>query len=174
RAEAIRRAVAGSQALAAAGVLIGGSARALAEEEMKDEVQQFAELRGQVEKKGREEATKENLALLSEATAGLKTLDFFISEKDYKGLRLALRNPPIGNLRSSARKVIIGIDNKDAEEKATSAYKSLITTVDKLDGIASRGMKEKEGLKDDKEILEVYGNCVERGSDLITLLPKIL
>lgn len=61
--------------------------------------------------------TKENLALLSEATAGLKTLDVFIGEKDYKGLRLAMRNPPIANLRSSARKVIIGIDNKDAEEK---------------------------------------------------------
>lgn len=58
RAEAIRRAVAGSQVLAAAGVLIGGSARGLAEEEMKDEVQQFAELRGQVEKKGREEAVR--------------------------------------------------------------------------------------------------------------------
>ncbi|CAM9603967.1 unnamed protein product [Ectocarpus sp. 8 AP-2014] len=174
RAEAIRRAVAGSQALVAAGVLIGGSARALAEEEMKDEVQQFAELRGEVEKKGREEATKENLALLSEATAGLKTLNVFIGEKDYKGLRLAMRNPPIANLRSSARKVIIGIDNKDAEEKATSAYKALITSVDKLDGMANRGMKEKEGLKDDKEILEVYRTCVERGSDLITLLPKVL
>lgn len=58
--------------------------------------------------------------------------------------------------------------------QATSAYKALITSVDKLDGIASRGMKEKEGLKDDKEILEVYGSCVERESDLITLLPKIL
>lgn len=61
--------------------------------------------------------TKENLALLSEATSGLKTLDSFIGEKDYKGLRLALRNPPIANLRSSARKVIIGIDNKDAEQQ---------------------------------------------------------
>lgn len=58
--------------------------------------------------------------------------------------------------------------------QATSAYKALITSVDKLDGIANRVMKEKEGLKDDKEILEVYRTCVERGSDLITLLPKIL
>lgn len=46
--------------------------------------------------------------------------------------------------------------------------------MDKLDSIANRGMKEKEGLKDDKEIREVYGSCVERGSDLLTLLPKIL
>lgn len=50
----------------------------------------------------------------------------------------------------------------------------MITSVDKLDSIANRGMKEKGGLKDDKEILEVYGNCVDRGSDLMTLLPKIL
>lgn len=141
---------------------------------MKDEVQQFAELRGQVEKKGRDEVTKENLSLLTEATTGLKTLDFFIGEKDYQALRLALRNPPIGNLRTSARKVIINIDNKESEEKATSAYKALITSVDKLDSIANKGMKAKEGLKDDKEILEVYGNCVDRGSDLMTLLPKVL
>lgn len=60
---------------------------------------------------------KENLTLLTEATSGLKTLDSFIGEKDYKALRLALRSPPIGNLRSSARKVIISIDDKDAEEK---------------------------------------------------------
>lgn len=61
--------------------------------------------------------TKENLTILTEATSGLKTLDFFIGEKDYQALRLALRNPPIGNLRTSARKVIINIDNKEAEEK---------------------------------------------------------
>lgn len=61
--------------------------------------------------------SKENLTSLTEATNGLKSLDFYIGEKDYQSLRLALRNPPIGNLRSSARKVIIGIDNKDAEEK---------------------------------------------------------
>eukprot|EP00752_Nemacystus_decipiens_P015396 g13729.t1 len=174
RAEAIQRAAAGSGVLAA-GVFLGGPARqARAEEEMKDEVQQFAELRGQVEKRGRDEVAKENLTLLAEATSGLKTLDFFIGEKDYQALRLALRNPPIGNLRTSARKVIINIDNKEAEEKATTAYKALITSVDELDGIANKGMKAKEGLKDDKEILEVYGKCVDRGSDLMTLLPKIL
>lgn len=33
-------------------------------------------------------------------------------------------------------------------------------------------MKEKGGLKDDKELLEVYGKCVERGSVLLDLLPK--
>lgn len=62
RAEAIERgaAVAGSGVLAA-GVLLGGlspqQARA-EQEEMKDEVQQFAELRGQVEKKGRDEVVR--------------------------------------------------------------------------------------------------------------------
>lgn len=61
--------------------------------------------------------SKENLTTLTEATNGLKTLDVFIGEKDYQALRVALRNPPIGNLRTSARKVIIAIDNKDAEEK---------------------------------------------------------
>lgn len=55
RAQAIQRAAAGSGVLAA-GILLGGSAQAQAEEaEMKDEVQQFAELRGQVEKRGRDE-----------------------------------------------------------------------------------------------------------------------
>lgn len=58
RAEAIQRAAAGSGVLAA-GVLLGGSAQARAEEEMKDEVQQFAELRGQVEKKGRDEVVRQ-------------------------------------------------------------------------------------------------------------------
>lgn len=58
RAEAIQRAAAGSGVLAA-GVLLGGSVqRARAEDEMKDEVQQFAELRGQVEKKGRDEVVR--------------------------------------------------------------------------------------------------------------------
>lgn len=61
--------------------------------------------------------TKENLAALTQATAGLKTLDSYIGEKDYSALRLALRNPPIGNLRASARKVIINMDNKDEEAK---------------------------------------------------------
>lgn len=59
RAEAIQRAAAGSGVLAA-GVLLGGpvpQARA-GEEMMKDEVQQFAELRGQVEKKGRDEVVR--------------------------------------------------------------------------------------------------------------------
>ncbi|CAN0041386.1 unnamed protein product [Scytosiphon promiscuus] len=173
RAQAIQRAAAGSGVLAA-GILLGGSAQARAEEaEMKDEVQQFAELRGQVEKRGRDEVTKENLVALTQATAGLKTLDTYIGEKDYPALRLALRNPPIGNLRASARKVIINMDNKDDEAKATTAYKALISSVDKLDGIANRGMKEKDGLKDDKEILEVYSTCVERGSDLLSILPKM-
>lgn len=60
RAQAIRRAAAtGSGVLAAGGVLLGVSPQqAGAEEEMKDEVQQFAELRGQVEKKGREDAVR--------------------------------------------------------------------------------------------------------------------
>lgn len=58
--------------------------------------------------------------------------------------------------------------------QATTAYKALIASVDKLDSIANLGMKAKDGLKDDKEILEVYGTCVDRGSDLMTLLPKIL
>ena len=53
-----------------------------------------------------------------------------------------------------------------------AAYSALITSVDKLDGIASRGMREKGGLKDDTELLEVYGKCVERGSALLDLLPK--
>ena len=59
RAEAIQRAAAGSGVLAA-GALLGGSVQqAYAEEgEMKDEVQQFAELRGQVEKKGRDEVVR--------------------------------------------------------------------------------------------------------------------
>lgn len=63
RAQAVRRVVssAGSGVLAA-GVLLGGASsapqRAGAEEEMKDEVQQFAELRGQVEKKGRDDAVR--------------------------------------------------------------------------------------------------------------------
>lgn len=57
RAEAIQRAAAGSGVLAA-GVLLGGSSQVRAEEEMKDEVQQFAELRGQVEKKGRDEVVR--------------------------------------------------------------------------------------------------------------------
>lgn len=61
--------------------------------------------------------SKENLTSLTEATNGLKKLDFYIGEKDYLSLRVALRNPPIGNLRTSARKVIISIDDKDAEEK---------------------------------------------------------
>ena len=52
-----------------------------------------------------------------------------------------------------------------------SAYTALIASVDKLDGLASRGMKEKEGLKDNKEIMEVFDNCVERGSALVALLP---
>lgn len=58
RAQAIQRAAAGSGVLAA-GILLGGSAQAQAEEaEMKDEVQQFAELRGQVEKRGRDEVVR--------------------------------------------------------------------------------------------------------------------
>lgn len=60
RAEAIQRAAAGSGVLAA-GVLLGGSVQARAEEEMKDEVQQFAELRGQVEKKGRDEVVRRSI-----------------------------------------------------------------------------------------------------------------
>lgn len=55
--------------------------------------------------------------------------------------------------------------------QAQAAYTSLISSVDELDGLASRGIREKGGLKDDKKILEVYGNCVERGSTLIGLLP---
>lgn len=51
------------------------------------------------------------------------------------------------------------------------AYTALISSVDKLDFIASRGMREKEGLKDDKEILQEYDNCVQRGSALVSLLP---
>lgn len=66
------------------------------------------------------------------------------------------------------------IPRNPCPNQATTAYKALITSVDKLDSIANRGMKAKEGLKDDKEILEVYANCVDRGSDLMTLLPKIL
>ena len=59
RAEAIQRAAAGSGVLAA-GALLGGSVQQAyaEEEEMKDEVQQFAELRGQVEKKGRDEVVR--------------------------------------------------------------------------------------------------------------------
>ncbi|CAN0151088.1 unnamed protein product [Pylaiella littoralis] len=174
RAQAVQRGAAAGSGVLGAGVLLGPSAQQAGAEEMKDEVQQFAELRGQVEKKGRDEVSKQNLASLTEATDALKTLDFFIAEKDYQSLRLALRNPPIGNLRASARKVIINIGDKDAEEKATAAYKALITSVDKLDSIANVGMKEKDGLKDDKEISEVYHTCVKRGSELVTLLPTLL
>lgn len=61
RAEAIQAAAAGSGVLAAE-VLLGGSVQqARAEEEMKDEVQQFAELRGQVEKRGRDEVVRREL-----------------------------------------------------------------------------------------------------------------
>lgn len=58
RAEVIQRSAAGSGVLVA-GVLFGGLVQqAQAEEGMKDEVQQFAELRGQVEKKGRDEVVR--------------------------------------------------------------------------------------------------------------------
>lgn len=64
--------------------------------------------------------------------------------------------------------------NQINSNQATTAYKALITSVDQLDSMANMGMKAKDGLKDDKEILEVYGNCVDRGADLMTLLPNIL
>lgn len=60
---------------------------------------------------------KENLTLLTEATAGLKTLDFFIGEKDYQSLRLAMRKPPVVYLRSSARKVITNLDDESVAKK---------------------------------------------------------
>lgn len=50
--------------------------------------------------------------MLTEATTGLKTLDFFIGEKDYMSLRQAMRKPPIVYLRSSANKVITNLDDE--------------------------------------------------------------
>lgn len=50
--------------------------------------------------------------MLTEATAGLKPLDFYIGEKDYQSIRLAMRKPPVMYLRSSARKVITNLDDE--------------------------------------------------------------
>ena len=41
--------------------------------------------------------------------------------------------------------------------QSQDAYQELISSVDKLDRMATIGMKEKDGLKDDKEILQEYG-----------------
>eukprot|EP00904_Undaria_pinnatifida_P011296 jgi/Undpi1/7297/HiC_scaffold_22.g09770.m1 len=175
RGEAVQRAAAGSGVLAA-GVLLAPLQQSVAwAAEGKDGTEQFGELRGELERKEKEEeasVSKENLEKLTEAAAGLKTLDFYIGEKDYQALRLAMRRPPIVYLRASARKVIVSMDNEVEAKKAQSAYTALITSVDKLDGLANRGMKEKEGLKDNKEIMEVFDNCVERGSALLALVPS--
>lgn len=63
--------------------------------------------------------SKENLEKLTEAAAGLKTLDFYIGEKDYQALRLAMRRPPIVYLRASARKVIVSMDNEVEAKKVS-------------------------------------------------------
>lgn len=72
---------------------------------------------------------KENLTLLTEATAGLKTLDFFIGEKDYQSLRLAMRKPPVMYLRSSARKVIINLDDESVAKKVRHEEWRLLFTI---------------------------------------------
>lgn len=59
---------------------------------------------------------KENVDILTEATAGFKTLDFFIGEKDYQSLRVAMRKPPIVYLRASARKVITNLDETESKK----------------------------------------------------------
>lgn len=56
---------------------------------------------------------------LTEAAEGLKTLDFYIGEKDYQSMRLAMRRPPIVYLRASARKVIVNMDNEIEAKKVS-------------------------------------------------------
>lgn len=73
---------------------------------------------------------KENLTLLTDATDGLKALDFFIGEKDYQSLRTAMRRPPIVYLRTSARKVIVNMDNEiEAKKVGSSAGRAPGATV---------------------------------------------
>lgn len=52
---------------------------------------------------------KENAPLVTDATDGLKALDSFVNEKDYLSIRSALRRPPINQLRSSSRTVILNL-----------------------------------------------------------------
>ncbi|KAG5190351.1 hypothetical protein JKP88DRAFT_261973 [Tribonema minus] len=128
------------------------------------------ELKGAVFASDRLAKIQENYTGVKEAVNAIKALDLLISDKDYTNIRGALRRPPAALLRTSSRNIIPYLEGDDAKAKAEKAYSQMISSVEKLDRLASQGIKGSKTV--DGDLFKEQERCYKLGADFLALLPQ--
>ena len=95
----------------------------------------------------------------------LTKLELYIADSDYESFKQSLRIEPFSDLRKSCFKLVRSAEDTPDGKVMASRYKSLIANLEKMDSLATLGMRGKK--LEEKVFRQSYNDVVQAFEDFL-------
>mmetsp|Transcript_16179 Transcript_16179/g.21163 ORF Transcript_16179/g.21163 Transcript_16179/m.21163 type:complete len:193 (-) Transcript_16179:211-789(-) len=86
-------------------------------------------------------ASKAALRNVKSAQKKLASIELYVANNDYASLKLALREAPLSDIRKACTTLVKGGEDGPDADKLQLQYKKFMTSLEKIDALASLGMR---------------------------------